>query len=142
MTMRKALLTVLCIVTLPLASCNLENDNVIFHFVPLQIVSAELPESFTLNQAYQIRVTYIKPNNCTFFDGFEISEPDTTVRNVVAIGSEFEQQQCAEVIEEVETTFSFTVLYSEDYLFRFWTGENADGEQQYLEIEVPVVNQQ
>ena len=112
-----------------------------FHFVPLQITAAELPESFMLNQTYQIKVTYSTPNGCTTFEGFDITEDDTEyseIRNVVAIGAERENLQCTQQFEEIETTFSFLCLYSKTYVFRFWTGEDENGASEFFEVEVPV----
>jgi len=34
--------------------------------------------------------------------------------------------------------FNFVVLYEEPYVFRFWQGEDSNGEAQFLEIQVPV----
>ncbi len=136
--MKKVLLILLCFLVVPLGSCSLDSDDVNFTFVPLRIVNVELPESFMINQTYTVSVTYIRPNGCTFFEGFDFNEVDTTTREVVAIGSELQETSCTQQLEEVETTFEFFVLHSEDYLFRFWTGENADGEQEFLEVVVPV----
>ncbi|NAS10919.1 hypothetical protein GTQ38_02825 [Flavobacteriaceae bacterium R33] len=133
------MLILLLVLAAPLVSCSLDDDGVNFNFVALQIVSAELPESFVQNQTYEISVTYVRPNGCTFFEGFDISESDTTVRNVVAVGSELQDTACTQEAEEVEATFNFIVLHSEDYIFRFWTGEDADGEPEFIEIEVPVL---
>lgn len=120
------------------SSCNID-DGPNFHFLPLQITSAELPESFTLNETYSIQVTYVQPDACTAFAGFDVVDQDTAVRNVVVVGTKrTDQEVCAENIEEQTASFNFFVKYSEPYTFRFWQSENADGEQQYLEIVVPV----
>ena len=122
-----------------LGSCDISNDDDInFHFVALEITDVEVPESFDLNETYEIKVTFQKPNSCTFFERFEVSNDDTTVRSVFVIGTEIDDQACSQTVEEVETSFQFVVLYSQTYLFKFWSGENADGEQQYIEVEVPV----
>lgn len=136
--MKKALLVAFFVMASVLTSCNLEDDRVNFHFVTLKIVSAELPETFKLNHSYEIKVTYIKPNNCTFFEGFEINRSGTTERNVVAVGSELEDTACAQVADEAVDNFYFTCYYSEPYLFRFWTGQDENGEAQFIEYEVPV----
>lgn len=120
-------------------SCDLDDDTPNFHFTALQVLEAELPESFDLNETYQIGVTYLRPDECTFFEGFDVARTETTTRNVVVIGSVLtDQEVCAEVAQEISTTFNFQVLYTGTYLFRFWTGEDENGEAQYLEIEVPV----
>ncbi len=139
--MKKALLLFLCFITLAINSCSLDDGGVNFHFVPLEIVEAELPDSFALNQTYSVKVTYATPNGCTSFEGFDITESNTAdknVRNVVAIGTELEQQDCPAEVEELQATFSFICLYSKPYVFRFWTGEDENGESEYFEVEVPV----
>lgn len=123
---------------LGLSACNLEDDGIKYHFVPLQITSVEVPESFTLNETYEISVTFVKPNNCVFFEGFDVRQADTTVRNVVVIGSEIDDQPCTQVVEEVTETFNFLVIYDQTYIFRFWTGEDENGEPEYLVVTVPI----
>ncbi len=138
MSFKKPISLLLCVVFFGLSSCKLEDDRVNFRFVPLQILSADLPESFELNETYEIRVTYLRPSACIFFEGFDITKEGVTTRNVVAIGSDFYEEVCTLATEELEASFKFICLYDEPYLFRFWTGEDENGNQQYLEVEVPV----
>lgn len=128
----------LCLVAFGLSSCKLEDDRVNFRFVPLQILSADVPEAFELNETYEIRVRYLRPSACVFFEGFDITKEGVTTRNVVAIGTDFYEEVCTQAVEEQEASFNFICLYEDTYLFRFWTGEDENGNQQYLEVEVPV----
>ena len=139
MIMKKTFLFILCCITILLTSCSLEDDNVKFEFVPLQIINADFPESFTLNETYNINVTYIIPNNCIAFEGFDISVIDITGRNIVAIGSERVGEVCNLIAVEAQDSFEFTCLYEGTYYFRLWTGESENGEQEYIEMEVPVI---
>ena len=123
---------------LGLTACKLEDDGIKYHFLPLQITSVEMPDSFTLNETYEISVTFIKPSNCVFFEGFDVRQADTTVRNVVVIGSEIDDQVCTQAIEEVTETFDFLVIYDQTYVFRYWTGEDENGEPEYLVVTVPI----
>lgn len=136
--MKRALLILLGLITISSVSCSLDDNGTNFHFVPLKVVAADLPESFRLNETYEVNVTYEIPNNCTFFEGFDVTKSNDSIRNVVAIGTELEQQDCQVEIVERQSTFSFICLYSQTYVFRFWTGEDDQGEAQYFEIEVPV----
>lgn len=138
MSLKKPISLLLCVVFFGLSSCKLEDDRVNFRFVPLQILSADLPESFELNETYEIRVTYLRPSACIFFEGFDITKEGVTTRNVVAIGTDFYDEVCTLATEELEASFNFICLYDEPYLFRFWTGEDENGNQQYIEVEVPV----
>jgi hypothetical protein len=141
MALKKVLLWVLVFAIAPLiSSCDLEDDYAGFRFVNLQIVEAELPETFEVYKTYQVKVTYLRPNNCTFFEGFDVTKPGTTTRNVVAFGSELEDSACAQVTDEVVEYFNFTCYYHDTYIFRFWTGEDEEGNAVFLEYEVPVTS--
>lgn len=131
----------LCALAVALAfnSCDIDDDSPNFHFVPLQIVSVEMPDSFVLDETYQINVTYTIPDGCTYFEGFDVTKDDLTTREVVAIGSQrTDQEVCTEAIREVEGSFDFIVIHNEPYLFRFYSGDDTNGDPQFIEIEVPV----
>jgi hypothetical protein len=120
------------------SSCNLD-DGVNFEFLPLQIVSADLPDSFTLNQVYKIDVTYIEPDTCTNFERFIVKNSDTTVRNINILGiHKIDENSCDQIAQEQTASFNFIVKYTEPYTFRFWKGESENGQQQFIEVEVPV----
>lgn len=125
-----------------LSSCALEDsllaDETNFRFATLSIIDVELPDSFSLNEKYEIKVTYLLPNGCTTFEGFEINEPELTTREVIVFGTQRTDLACTESITQETKTFNFIVLYNQPYTFRFWQGEDENDEQQYLEIEVPV----
>ncbi|WP_299430877.1 hypothetical protein [uncultured Maribacter sp.] len=122
-----------------LSNCSVDNDSPNFQFVPLQIISAQLPESFNLDETYQIKVSFIKPNGCTSYEGFDVTKEDQTIRNVVVVGSErIDIDDCTEQAVEQTAEFNFVVLYNETYTFKFWLGETGSGEDEYLEIDVPV----
>ena len=119
-------------------SCDIDDD-VNYHFEALQVKSVEMPEAFDYGEIYKIKVTYFRPNNCTFFEGFDVVKEDLTTRKVVTIGTVIEdEEECTGTGEDLVATFNFEVLYDEPYLFRYWTGEDANGEPTYLEITVPV----
>lgn len=123
------------------SGCDVSDDGAKYHFVPLQITAVDMPESFQLNETYNISVTYLRPNECTGFQGFDVisdESEDHTIRQVVAIGAEFEESPCEEINEELQANFQFICLYSKPYIFRFYTGEDEAGEPQYLEVEVAV----
>ena len=134
---RFALLFVLAASYLVLGSCS-NDDTPNFHFEALKALRAEVPESFELNESYRISVTYERPDNCTFFEGFDVTKPDTTVRDVVVIGSVLTDRECTAQIEEVEVTFDFIVIHDQTYTFRFYEGKDENGEHEFFEIEVPV----
>ena len=138
--MKKTFL-VLCalMVSLTFTSCDLGDDGPNFHFVPLRIESVEMPESFDLDETYVISFNYIIPDGCTYYEGIDVVKNEITTRKVVAVGAQrTDQIECTEIIREEVGSFNFVVLYNQPYLFRFYQGEDVNGEQQFLEVEVPV----
>ncbi len=132
------LFLVIIILAVSYNSCSVD-DGPNFRIAALQITDAEFPDAFKKDSTYTIKVKYIRPDSCTFFEGFEVVREADTIRNVAVIGSIMtDSNDCREIAEELETSFEFKVLYSDTYLFKFLTGNNQDGEAQYLEIEVPV----
>lgn len=121
-----------------LSSCSVDDNSSKYHLIPLEVVNFELPPSFTLDEVYDVKVTYRLPDGCTFFDGFDITPTEQTTRIVVPIGSQFDDPDCLEGGQDVEGSFRFVCLYSDTYLFRFYTGKDEDGEDAFLEVEVPV----
>ncbi|NKI26795.1 hypothetical protein HCG49_09495 [Arenibacter sp. 6A1] len=121
-----------------LSSCDTDND-INFHYEALEIKSVEMPESFNRGDIYTIKVTYLRPDNCTYFEGFDVVREEVTTRNIVAVAAVFDnEEECVALNTEQVATFKFEVLYQDPYLFRYRTGKDENGEPTYLEITVPV----
>jgi hypothetical protein len=139
--MRKKLILLALIMAFLNNGCSIVDDDVNFHFTALEIIDAKLPESFDFNQTYEILVNYIKPDSCTNYEGFDVVKDSLTVRNVVAIGSvRTDTDDCTVESIQQSASFNFKVIYTDPYTFKFYTGDNNEGEAQYLEIVVPVNN--
>jgi len=104
----------------------------------LPIESVDMPESFTMGEVYPITVTYLRPSNCHLFREFYYAKENNT-RTVAVIDYKFLKTDCEDLDNElVEATFNFQPTSNGSYVFKFWQGEDAEGEDQYLIIEVPV----
>ncbi|MDX1363461.1 hypothetical protein [Arenibacter latericius] len=137
--MKRTLFLLVVVISSVLTSCS-DDDGVNYYFKALEVKSVEMPETFEYGNIYKIKVTYVRPDNCTYFEGFDVVKDDLTTRKVVAVGTVIEDDnvQCIEKLEEVTTSFKFEVLYNQPYLFKFWTGEDENGDSEYLEFTVPV----
>ncbi|WP_431126834.1 hypothetical protein [Flagellimonas flava] len=138
--MRKAIMLIMLIGTAGLFNaCDLD-DGQNFRFTTLSIVDANVPESFELNETYSIEVTYVRPNGCTFFEGFDVARTAQTDREVVVIGSVLtDDTACTQVVQEVNASFDFQVLYTGEYHFRFYTGQDENDNSEFLEFTIPVI---
>ncbi|MEM9363235.1 MAG: hypothetical protein AAGA43_11395 [Bacteroidota bacterium] len=141
--MKKVVLgCLLWVLGITFTSCDLNDDSQNFHFTTLSVIEASLPESFQLNQTYDIAVTYLRPDSCTFFEGFDVGIVTETERNVSVIGSVItDDETCAQLAEEVIASFQFNVIFTGTYTFRFYTGQDEAGDAIFIEYTVPVVEE-
>ncbi len=136
--MKKISLLLLMIGLLGLTGCGDDDGSTGFQFVLLEVTEANFPEAFTVGETYSIEVTYQIPDACTFFETFDIIGTGQTERRVVAIASRFPEDACTLDIEERTSTFQFEVFYDQLHVFHFFTGRDANGEDQFLTYEIPV----
>jgi len=121
------------------ASCSVDDDSTSFSFEVLPVESVDIPDEFELGETYPITVSYLRPSTCHGFkEVYYLKENNE--RTVAPITYVFDNNDC-ETLEDnlVEATFNFIVTSNGSYIFKFWQGEDTDGETQYLIIEVPVI---
>lgn len=136
--MIKKVLAILCLVIIfSFYGCEIESGEN-FQFITLKITSVELPVNFEQNASHNIQVTYERPDDCTFFEGFDVFEGDSNTRSIVAIGSLLKMDECELMQDEVNASFQFTALNVGAYTLRFYSGDDENGEPIYLEYVVPV----
>lgn len=121
-------------------ACSTDSNYPDFNFEILPIESVAIPAQFELGEVYPITITYLKPSSCNAFKELYYKK-DTNERTVAVIDYVFERDDCITLENEsVESTFNFIVNSNGSYIFKFWQGKNAQDEDQYLIIEVPVIN--
>lgn len=121
-------------------SCSTDSNYPDFNFEILPIESVVIPAQFELGNVYPITVTYLKPSSCNVFKELYYKK-DTNERTVAVIDYVFEKEDCITLENEtVETTFNFIVNSNGTYIFKFWQGKNDQNKDQYLIVEVPVIN--
>ena len=124
-----------------IVGCNDDDDNNYhdYHLEYIGVVSAELPDEFTYGHTYEINVTIELPNSCYYHYGQYDYFYEGTTRLIYPIVHIDDDVSCTQNI--TETTFSIPLhaLQDEPYIFKFYQGEDANGEDMYLTIEVPVI---
>ena len=128
------------IVALTVTSCNDDDDNYHDHHLEyVSVISAELPDEFTYGHTYRINVTIELPNSCYYYyDQYDYFYEGTS-RLIYPIAHVDDGVACTQNI--TETTFSIPIqaLQNEPYIFKFYQGEDDNGEDMFLTIEVPVI---
>jgi len=120
-------------------SCNDDDDYHAYHLEYVGVTSADVPDEFVYGNTYRINFTVEFPNSCYFnynqYDYFY----EGTSRLIYPIAHVDDDVECTPAIRE--TTFSIPVqaLQKEPYIFKFYQGEDADGQDIFLTIEVPVI---
>ncbi len=132
----------LIIITLSLilfASCS-NDDRLEYSLEILPVESVNIPESFTLGEVYPITVSYLRPTTCHSFKEFYYRK-NLNERTVAVINYNLQDNNCVDLSDElVEATFNFIVTSNGSYIFKFWQGVDENDEDQYLIIEVPVID--
>ncbi len=137
--MKKFIPLIALLISFSVVSCLDENDTN-FSFEPLKIIAVEFPEDIIVNKVNKVSVTYIRPTTCHYFEGFNYEETAVKERTVTAIASVFEGS-CEEIStdNQVTTTFDFVPSETGEYTFKFWTGEDLDGFNEYLIEDINVI---
>jgi hypothetical protein len=137
----KRFLLLIVVVIATLNSCSLDDDNDAtqsFDFEIMPIESVEMPQEFMFGATHEIFMDYIKPTSCHVFNDF-LYQINGQERIVGIINTLYTDNICAEDPKTVTVSFQFNVTNLETYVFKFYQGEDEEGVDQYLIMEVPVV---
>ena len=136
----KYLLIVIIAFTVSLTSCSDNDDNYHeYHLEYTGVIDADLPDEFIQGNTYRINVTIELPNSCYYYYNQYDYFYEGNARLIYPIVHVDDDAPCTPNI--TETTFSIPVqaLQSEPYIFKFYQGEDAEGQDIFLTIEVPVI---
>lgn len=130
------------LVVLLIFGCSNDDDNNDYHDYHLEyvnVLSADVPDEFIYGRTYRIYVTIELPNSCYYFYNQYDYFYEGTSRLIYPIAHVDDGVACT--LNITETTFSIPVqaLQSEPYIFKFYQGEDDDGQDMFLTIEVPVI---
>ncbi|KAB1066833.1 hypothetical protein F6U93_13340 [Tamlana haliotis] len=121
-------------------SCSTDDEGVAFGSAILPVDSVDIPVEFERGETYQIEVFYYQPTTCYEYYNFYYRKEDN-VRTVAPNNLVFDYNNCEPTDDIlVSNILNFTPTTRDSYIFKFWQGEDEDGENVYLEIEVPVVD--
>ncbi|MBO6879972.1 MULTISPECIES: hypothetical protein [Winogradskyella] len=139
--MKKFVILVAIFIT-TITSCSIESDDSETFFLEvLPVESIDVPEQFIFGEVYEISMTYNQPTSCYDFSDF-IYEINGQERTIAIVNTVFvsERAACVTGPEEVTASFNFEVTSNETYYFKFFQGENEEGEEMFEVVEIPVVD--
>jgi len=103
---------------------NDENSNFTYEYLPID--EAITPASFTYGETDSITIKYSLPNGCYYFDNLYYQYQDTA-RIVAVTALVTLDEACTQAITQEEYRFAVKVTQEEDYLFKFWKGQDSQG---------------
>lgn len=126
--------------TLFVFSCSVDDNNENIYNVLLPIEDAIVPTEFERGEVYDIYVEYFRPTSChAYNDIYFVREGNE--RHIAVLATVFEGDfDCVELNDLLDASFKFKAGDEDSYVFKFWQGEDDNGDDQYLIIEVPVVD--
>lgn len=124
-----------------LLSCSLEDGNKTFNLDIVPVSSVEMPTAYRVDSITKIPVTYIRPTLCHEFSNFYYNSIGNE-RTVAIYCSKPNDTECTPLGNNnnysTTVTLSFKPKNTGTYNFRFWTGVDMNGTDQYIEHEVVV----
>lgn len=122
-----------------LQSCSLDKEDAVkFRYELVPVESVDVPASFVYGESYTITVRYARPTSCYAFDGFYY-EKSENIRTIAVQNVVYQQDNCQTLNASIiEKTLLFNVLSNETYKFKFWKGKDANGQDLFLEYDIPV----
>jgi hypothetical protein len=120
-------------------SCSIDDDVPTYTYEILPVDSYVVPASFTLGETYEIKLKYQKPTVCHIYQGIYYDK-NLNTRTIAIQTAVQNNQACTEQIPPLsEVSFNFMVNNTGSYIFKFYKGEDANGEDIFEEVEIPVV---
>ena len=110
----------------------------LFELLPIE--SVELPTEFTLGETYPITIHFSNPTSCHYFNQLYYNK-DLNIRTIAVESAVAQRGDCVNTPNETgQYTFNFYVTSNGSYIFRFYQGKDDNGENIFVEYEVPVTN--
>ena len=123
-----------------LNACSIDDNSPNYRLEVLPVESFTVPASFTLGETYSIKVKYRNPSGCHFFQTFYY-EKQLNTRTVGVVSRVIEGKDCLpapSAQDPIEVSFNFLVNSNGSYIFKFYKGKDASGEDIFEEVEIPV----
>jgi hypothetical protein len=124
-----------------LISCS-SGDDTQYSFKLMPIESVDIPAEFTLGETYPITVHYTVPTSCYYFSSLYYDK-DLNIRTIAIENAIAQRNNCQDLsaADGASTyTFNFYVTSNGSYIFKFYQGKDDQGNNIFLEYEVPVTN--
>ncbi|HLF52461.1 hypothetical protein [Flavobacterium sp.] len=121
-----------------ISSCSVDGEPQ-SEFVVLPVESVIMPSTYAVDSISEITVKYTRPTDCYIFNGFYY-DINANTRTVAINAVKLDQNNCQDDSGNLfEVPLSFKPTTDGIYVFKFWTGTDTSGVDQYLTYEIEVL---
>lgn len=121
-----------------LASCSADEPQK-YSLEVLPVESFILPDTLFLGETQTFKIKYKRPSNCHYFEGFYYKK--NLNQRTIGITTSVLQENCQPLMgTPVEVELKFFTTNTGNYIFKFFKGEDAAGNNVYESVTVPVKN--
>lgn len=129
------LFALLCLISCELGGDDLQQSA---NYI-LPIVAVEQPDNVIVGDTAVFKITYEKPNGCYYFNGFRKATSEGATQIAVEAVA-FNSNYCVQQVIRHEVDMEFIPPTSGVYVFKFWRGTLNNGQPDYIEKYIEVVN--
>lgn len=128
----------LFLIALGITSCSLQGDQPNFEYHLLPVTDVVVPNKYAVDSITNITLKYKRPTSCYYFNNFYY-KPEGFTRVVAIEAVKSLQNDCTVDNETIyEVNLKFKPIAQGTYHFKFWTGTNSSGVDEFLEYDVEV----
>lgn len=121
-----------------LSSCELNSGDPVSTLEALPVSQVDMPTAYARDSITEIPVKYIRPTSCHFFYDFYYVKNNFD-RTVAIYTSRATNASCqTDNVTVIEVPLRFKPTEIGTYHFKFWSGEDALGVDQFIEYDVIV----
>jgi len=136
--MKAKLIALIALVSIAFSSCSLGDDDALeYRLQVVGITDVEILDPFVFGQVNEIIVKYNIPNTCQKFLGFDVNR-DLNQREIYVVTEYIGDPNCLEQNIPEEQSLRFLPTSNGTIVLKFYTGNNDNGEREFIEIVVDV----
>ena len=129
-------LFLLLIATVLFAACSPDEQQQ-FTSEVLPVESFTLPDTLILGDTHVFKIKYKRPSNCHYFEGFYYKK--NLNERTVGISTSVLQENCTPLnTTPIEVELKFLATNNGTYVFKFFKGEDAAGNNIFQSVTIPV----
>lgn len=119
-------------------SCSVGDDTIQSDYTLLKIQDFDVPTAFKVDSVSVFKVRYKRESDCQLYNGLYFNSQGGNRTKIAVKVIHLEENVCYDDSSIYEVPLNFRPSKSGVYILDFWTGEGANGEDQFSNTEIIV----